>query len=349
MTKTNEKWERFKRELLAWKEAHAEEYNAFAKKMESSDIGLMELADVLKHETPALAKAWSEQWEGDSTEDYERMNEIVRKSETLSSWVNGTNAANRCQPEDNLGKMLLCWIVYGQMFECIVRYYERIKSSPEVGFVHRYLWIPFLIRQAINASIKSGYRTKQDWNRYFKLSKAYKEDAVVGETVWEELRQQLTDEEKVILEESKKALETEVEVMNPSLKSGRKKSKAMPLSNYIDSPDKEAVLETVRRFIAENNTGFGLAIPYFALTKLGLLRNIEDDKEYSIALNLQFSDSMPELKSESSCRQALGNLKKPQYIMKKGKQIEAPLVEDDKHRILLERLMDELNTTLHSL
>ena len=96
-----------------------------------------------------------------------------------------------------------------------------------------------------------------------------------------------------------------------------------------------------------NNTGIGLELPYFALTQLNLFTRLIADKEYSVAIDRQYSD-IENRKSESSCRQALGSLRKQQYVMIDGKQRSGTLIESDEIVTKLEKLKADITAVLPS-
>lgn len=63
----------------------------------------------------------------------------------------------------NIGPLTLSWIIYGQMFETVIRQYEKLRQSKHVGYFQKHVIIPLLIKSAIRASVKNGYRTQCDW------------------------------------------------------------------------------------------------------------------------------------------------------------------------------------------
>lgn len=194
MAKTNERWENFKQQVLEWKKAHKDEYIIFADIMNNrGDKVFRDMADFLKEQLPELIEAWESHWQDDSNDEMRDLNEIVLKSDILKNWI-GEMESNDAASKSHVGPLTLCWIIYGQMFESIVRYYENLKQSKDVNKIQKMTIIPLLMKSAISASINSGYRTKHDWDMYFKLAKAYKEDFSVAETTWEEMKAEITDE-----------------------------------------------------------------------------------------------------------------------------------------------------------
>jgi len=251
MAKTNERWEQFKRQVLEWKNAHNDEYLDFAKKMDTaSGAGFMEMALLMQKQMPELMTAWEKRWHDDSRDTMEELDGIVLKSDVLKTWIGEVEGKN-ASDIDNIDPLTLCWIIYGQMFETVIRQCEFILRSSKVGFIQKHVVLPMVIKKAIRTSIKNGYRTQRDWDLYFKLAKAYGEDATVAEAVWESMKDELTDDrERTILEEANLALQANI-VAGQS--AGRNKAKFYPLSAYLTCDNKDEVLPIIKRHIEQKN------------------------------------------------------------------------------------------------
>jgi hypothetical protein len=182
-------------------------------------------------------------------------------------------------------------------------------------------------------SIKNGYRTQGDWDQFFAMKKAVK-SGDIGDWVMDEVKKDLQSDTIDSREVEKTPTE---ETKAP----GRKKASDYPLIEYLNCDNKEAVIEVIRRFIISNNSGNGLALPFFALEQLELFVRLITDKEYSVGLTKQFAD-IPNLKSESSCRQAIGAMRKSQFITIDGKQRTGALYESDEYSHLLAKLKEDI-------
>lgn len=156
----------------------------------------------------------------------------------------------------------------------------------------------------------------------------------------EDIRKENPDEDTEPNESAPARISTDT-VVKPK-NTGRKKSEIRPLSGYLSCNNPDAVIEIIRKFIINNNTGNGLALPYFALTQLGLFSRMIDNKEYSTGLMKQF-EGIANLKSESSCSQAIGNLRKPQYVAVNGKTVQGTLLESDEYALKLEDLKTKIS------
>ncbi len=190
----------------------------------------------------------------------------------------------------------------------------------------------FAARQIIKASVRGGYRTIEDWEYYFSHKKAI-DSGDVSEWAMSGLRERSGSKEGADI--------GNVPVADEPNGSGRKKSDKLPLADYMDCVNKDAVLDVIRKFITDNNTGNGLALPYFALSELGLFKRMIDAKEYSVGIKKQF-EGIGNLKSENSCRQALGNLRKQQFVVIDGKQRKGSLLESDEIAPKLEKLKNNI-------
>lgn len=345
----NERWEIFKHQVLQWKNAHDDEYFDFAEKMDNATgKGFIAMARFLNKQLPELMAAWQRRWRNDAPDDnMDELDDIVLKSDILKEWIGDVEAndTNTTNGSKNLGALTLCWIIYGQMFETVIRQYERFRLSKRVGYLQKHVIIPMLIKRAIRASVKNGYRTQHDWDMYFKLAKAYKEDAAVAETVWEEMKAEITDaKELAVMEEANYALQKSHST------TGREPAKSKPLNDYLTCEDeevKQAVISVIREHIKQNKSGVSIALTFVALKELGIITGINYDVEYYYALSLQFKD-FKELRSESSCKHALGDVQKTKWIYKDGRQCKGRLHEDDKYAPLYNMLLQKLRSAMES-
>jgi len=345
MEKTNERWERLKAQVLEWKNAHNDEYLDFAKKMDTaSGAGFMEMALLMQKQLPELMTAWDMRWRDDSHDSMEELDGIVLKSDVLKTWISEVEGKN-ASDIDNIGPLTLCWIIYGQMFETVIRQCESLQHSSKVGFIQKHVVLPMVIKKAIRTSIKNGYRTRRDWDLYFKLAKAYGEDASVAEAVWESMNEELTDDrERTILEEANLALQA-----SPlsEQSAGRNKAKFYPLSAYLTCENKEEVINIIKRYIERNNSAVPIAMTYTALQELGIISGITVNTEYYHALTLQYPD-LDGMKSKSSCLHALGEVQRTQKIYNDGRLCDGRLNEDDRYAPLYNTLMPKLTEAMEN-
>jgi len=145
MEKTNERWEHFKLQVLEWKKVHNDEYLDFARKMDTaSGVGFMEMALLMQKQLPELMTVWEKRWHDDTRDTMEGLDGIVLKSDVLKTWIGEVEGKN-ASDIDNIGPLTLCWIIYGQMFETVIRQCEFILHSSKVGFIHKHVVLPMVI------------------------------------------------------------------------------------------------------------------------------------------------------------------------------------------------------------
>lgn len=358
MKETNKKMthEEFKAGLLEWKDRHIDEYNRFARQMRSGDTAAyIQFYTGIIMRLPGLSRRWQREWNSDSVMDFDNMVMTVSTSSVPQDILNEysmqrdvpfqekpeksdiSNFFRRIlgmKPKRNViisAPLILCWLYFGKSFEAM---YELIETQMESDYADNMdrEKCSFAGKQVITASINGGFRTIADWDNYFRHKKAIdsgnvSEWAMSGLRARPEVKDDTTKENAPVVNEPKT--------------SGRKKADNLPLIDYLNCDNKDAVIDVIRKFIIDNNTGNGLALPYFALSEMGLFKRLIDAKEYSVGITRQY-ENIENLKSESSCRQALGNLRKQQFVTIDGKQRNGTLLESDDIAPKIEKLIAEI-------
>lgn len=348
--------EEFKAGLLEWKNRHTDEYNRFARHMRLGDAAtyIRFYADIIRR-LPSLGKQWRQEWDSDGVTNFDNMVMKVSTSAVpqgiLDDYFTQKDLPPQEEPEESpvanffrriLGlkpvkkvsisaPLILSWLYFGKSFESMYELVETQMKSDYADNMDKEK-CAFAGKQIINASVKGGYRTIEDWENYFSHKKAI-DSGDVSEWAMSGLRESSVNMEAAKTENAP--------VVNEPKASGRKKADCLPLADYLNCVDRDAVLDVIRKFITDNNTGNGLALPYFALSELGLFKRMIDAKEYSVGITKQFED-IGNLKSESSCRQALGNMRKQQIVIIEGKQRNGILLESDEIAPKLEKLKNNI-------
>lgn len=368
-------WEQFKEELLRWKNAHTEEYNRFTRAMQSCDaVGFIKFYRKITDLMPKLDSQWRRVWDSENLADIDDMVLSLRESDLPENLLReyseekdkpvddgaslGHTVMNIIRrisgkkpvPTVNLSSpMVMSWLVYGRSFETMYEILVSQMNMAGVDFKDRESCLQ-VSRTLIQSSINSRYRTKDDWEDYFGRRKAIS-SGEVGNWIMEEMKKEFISPQKeevssvdiiaapAVTEEH--SVIEEPRVTEEPKPAGRRKAETKPLVEYLSCVNKDAVIDIIREYIKANNTGVGLALPYFALMELGLFTRLIADKEYSVAIDRQYSD-IENRKSESSCRQALGSLRRQQYVMIDGKQRNATLIESDDIAPKLARLKAEI-------
>ncbi len=379
------RFERFKAEILRWKGEHREEYNRFARSMADGDERLyIEIFKAVAKQSRKTIKALELCWDDDSKKDFEEVNmafnedalptwlvDDFHKQESLSQAECDTGAkgegflsalVKRIFKRQEKGKveisapLVLSWLFYGKSFESMVRMTATLGRQTSAGTVYRRN-CSLACRSVIRASVRLGYRTMEDWDRFFAMEKAIAEGKVEDWALMEvrkEMREEVEEkEEETELPEPQTTVPNEGSAVNEECgekeeenrSPGRQRSRDRELSEYIDHECREEIIDAVRQFIIHNNTGNGLAMPYFALLELGLFDGPLTVTEYSNAIFRQFGD-IGNLKSHSSCRQALGTMLRPQPIILGGKNATGSLLESDIYAPIYEKLKEDIRTVM---
>ena len=195
----------------------------------------------------------------------------------------------------------------------------------------------FVARQIISVSIKNGFRTQADWDRYFAMNNAI-ENGHIGEWALQSVADEMKSEDDTNTDIVEPDIDAEPKVQRTA---GKKKIQERPLIDYLDCENKETVIQCIRNFISINTSAVHQALPFYVLKEMRLVAGMHTAKEYSIGLILQFPD-LPSLKSESAIRQAVGFLKTAKHVIKDGKDQSAPLIESDENRELFRTLAEEI-------
>lgn len=352
-----EKFEAFKARILKWKNEHREEYNEFARIMTNCDETFYyQIFKTVSGQMRHIAREWELSWgdDGDETFDSvfilvskenlpqkidEMFSEPVPDTERKHRWMNIVRRMIGMKPKKKVrlsAPLLLSWLFYGKSFESMMAMLEKQMSNPHIERIDR-IKCSLASRSVIAVSIKGGYRTKEDWESYFAMEKADK-DNETGEWALQDVMQDMTTE----IEE---ASETEdVQHTMP----GRKKSKGNPLIDYLPTDSGEAIVSYIRSFVISHRSAMQQALPYFVLREMPLRLPLLNGVEYAIAMTKQFPD-VSELRSDHSLRQAVGKLAgtDTQMLMKDGKMQVCRYIESDEYRELLRQLRDDLREWFH--
>lgn len=360
-------YEQFKEDILQWKNTHREEYNCFSRLMTNGDERqYLAICKAIFRQLPSIRREWELSWNDDSTDGLANINmqfaenavpgqivELYRKQReennplpdnippvTLWGRIKSFFSGKSSKPGVTLSApLVLSWLYYGKSFEAMVSMIEKQMKNPKADNADR-LGCSLVVKQIINVSIKNGFRTRADWDRYFAMNNAI-EKGHVGEWALQAITADMETDE-----ESRDTITTRTEdsVRGPVVQrvAGKKKIQERPLADYLDHENKEVVLHHIRDFISVNTSAIHQALPFYVLKELGLVAGMHTAKEYSMGLTLQFTD-LPSLKSESAIRQSVGFLRTAKHVIKDGKDQMAPLIESDENRELFQKLAQAIS------
>ena len=360
-------YEQFKEDILQWKNTHREEYNCFSRLMTNGDERqYLAICKAIFRQLPSIRREWELSWNDDSTDGLANINmqfaenavpgqivELYTKQReennplpdnippvTLWGRIKSFFSGKSSKPGVTLSApLVLSWLYYGKSFEAMVSMIEKQMKNPKADNADR-LGCSLVVKQIINVSIKNGFRTRADWDRYFAMNSAI-EKGNVGEWALQTITADMETDE-----ESRDTITTRTEdsVRGPVVQrvAGKKKIQERPLADYLDHENKKVVLHHIRDFISVNTSAIHQALPFYVLKELGLVAGMHTAKEYSMGLTLQFTD-LPSLKSESAIRQSVGFLRTAKHVIKDGKDQMAPLIESDENRELFQKLAQAIS------
>lgn len=362
-------YEQFKADILRWKNVHREEYSRFARLMTNGDEKqYLAICRAIFKKLPKIKTEWELCWNDDSVEGLDNIDlqfkenavpgqivELYRKQREESSplpdippttlWdrMKSFFSGKPQEPGVTLSApLVLSWLYYGKSFEAMVGMIDKQMKNPKADKADK-MSCSFVIRQIIDVSVKKGFRTKADWDRYFSMSEAI-EKGNTGEWALQSVAEEMEVDNN---NASTTNLEDTYTDVTPTVQrtAGKKKIQERPLAEYLDCENKEVVISCIRNFITVNTSAVHQALPFYVLKDLRLVAGMHTAKEYSTGLALQFPDLLT-LKSESAIRQAVGFLKTARHVIKDGKDQSALLIESDENRELFQTLVGSIRNII---
>ena len=354
-------YEQFKADILQWKDSHREEYRRFAKMMaDGNEMQYLAVCRAIFKQLPGIRREWQQSWCDDSTDSFRNIGLHFKENAVPGQIVElyrKQREENAAPPSSLWGRMkyifrqslrkrfvtlsaplVLSWLYYGKSFEAMVDMVSRQAGHPKAGNAER-MGCSIVVRQIIEASIKNGFRTQEDWDEHFAMKGAI-EKGSIGEWALQSVKDKMggNDTGSIQTSTTGSGIGTAPQALRTA---GKKKIQERPLADYLKCGNREEVLQCIRRFVSINTSAVHQALPFYVLKDLRLVAGMHAAKEYSVGMALQFPD-LPSLKSESAIRQAVGFLKTAKHIIKDGKDQMAPLIESDENRELFRSLVQEI-------
>ena len=366
MTESRLTYDQFKADILRWKNSHREEYNRFARLMANGDERqYLAICRAIFKQLPKVKIEWELCWGDDSVEDFDNIN-LLFSEESVPEQI--VEAFQKQREENNASygasssfwnkvksffrskskrhgiilsaPLVLSWLYYGKSFEAMVSMVNKQSANPKADRMDRQS-CSWVVERIIQVSIKNGFRTQADWDKYFSMNRAI-ENGTIGEWALQSATAEMesdTDRNVGGAESTDSGIDAVSKIQRTA---GKKKIQERPLIDYLNCKNKTEVLQCLRSFVSINRSAVHQALPYYVLKELRLVDGMHTAKEYSVGLTLQFPD-LPSLKSESAIRQAVGSLKTARHIIKDGKDQSAPLIESDENRELFRTLTEEIS------
>ena len=315
MTESRLTYDQFKADILQWKNSHREEYNRFARLMTNGDERqYLAICCAIFKQLPKVKTEWELCWGDDSVEDldnisllfceesvpeqivdtFQKQREENNSSDGISSsaWSKVKSFFRSKSKRHGIilsAPLVLSWLYYGKSFEAMVSMVSKQSANPKADRMDRQS-CSWVVEQIIQVSIKNGFRTQADWDKYFSMNRAI-ENGTIGEWALqsatnENVTNDMTDEPEQQQQHTTKQANTEYfgdMPINDAPKSrGRQKAKEMPLVNYLNCANKDIVIDIIRKFISKYDTAAEQALTYYALNELGLLTDIGNCAHHSI-------------------------------------------------------------------
>ena len=348
-------YEQFKADILQWKDAHREEYRRFAKMMaDGNEVQYLAVCRAIFRQLPGIKKEWQMSWCDDSTDAFGNIGLHFRENavpgQIVELYRKQREEEAATPPSSFWGKvksffrgmtghvslsapLVLSWLYYGKSFEAMVDMVSRQAEHPKAGNAER-MGCYIVVRRIIEVSIKNGFRTQEDWDKYFAMKGAI-EKGSIGEWALQSVKDGMGDgdTENDPSEAPGSGNGTAPQTQRTA---GKKKIQERPLADYLKCGNKEAVIQCIRRFVSINTSAVHQALPFYVLKDLQLVAGMHAAKEYSVGMALQFPD-LPSLKSESAIRQAVGFLKTAKHVINDGKDQMALAFSGNKREAIILR------------
>ena len=290
MDERNLTYDQFKADILHWKNTHREEYNRFARLMTNGDERqYLDICKAIFRQLPRIKTEWELCWDDDSKGNFEnidlmfkedavpkRIVELYHEQREESNPLHDTAPATlwdriksifSSKPEEPRiilsAPLVLSWLYYGKSFEAMVSMVSKQAGSPEADEADRQS-CSFVTRQIISVSIKSGFRTRADWDEYFAMNEAIKENRI-GEWALQSATAEMesdTDRNVGGAESTDSGIDAVSKIQRTA---GKKKIQERPLIDYLNCKNKTEVLQCLRSFVSINRSAVPPALPYFVL------------------------------------------------------------------------------------
>jgi len=357
-----ERFEDFKAGIWKWKTDNREEYNRFAQMMAGCDEqGFFLFYRAVAKQMPQLVRQWEVVYNDDTCPDKFAEIYVLFKEQAVPQQIIGQYGRERdsfsngafpsllwqrirkffnWRPEPRIrisAQLVLSWLFFGRSFETMVLMLEKQAKCPEAGMLDIQT-CGYVSKLVIQTSIKGRYRTWKDWERFFSEQNAA-QNGNLGEWTLKEAHSEETPMPQPA--PSERQMPTDTTAATPAIAvAGRPKAKDLPLRDYLNCENKDAVVSVLRRFLISQHTANGQALSYYALKQIELL-TVKTDKEFSVGVVKEFGD-IPTLKSESAIRQAISQLRREQYITVNQKMRSGRLLDSDELAPILRRLKEEI-------
>ena len=310
----NTRFEQFKQEVLAWKEEHRDEYNRFSRMMAESDgMEFVMLYRFCSKLLPAYAKEWKSQWSGEGTMDFDRFDAKVQSSKLAKVWVDRFHY----HKEDMTANLVLSWMLFGRSYETMITLLEGYANDEKNGRIIRTICAR-TIKYIISSSIKSGYRTREQWDEFQSEQQMLQEKDATGWAMKDIARNaEIAETAEPTPKEPEEVIDASEDT--PSSVDDQPQEDPPLLADFIFCDNKDHVLQVTHDYFLVKSLAKNMAYVNIAMLKMGILREYHDEKTFYQALVNQYPDiSFKALRSYRDARQKLMDAAGVRFIYEIG-------------------------------
>ena len=143
--------------------------------------------------------------------------------------------------------LVLSWLYYGKSFEAMVGMVSKQSANPKADRMDRQS-CSWVAEQIIQVSIKNGFRTQSDWDRYFSMNDAI-EKGNIGEWALQSVINENGGNGDMVNDTTNTLTDTDSDATSKIHRTaGKKKIQERPLIDYLDCNNKEEVFRTYPQF-----------------------------------------------------------------------------------------------------
>jgi hypothetical protein len=210
--------------------------------------------------------------------------------------------------------LVLSWMLFGRSYETMVTLLESYASDEKNGRIIRIICAK-AIKYIISSSIKSGYRTREQWNEYQSECQILKDGDATG---WVMKDIAKTTETVQASQEGPEALSNAS--INCTQPEENLDQETPPLlTDFLFCENKDRVLQVIHDYFLVMSLAKNMAYVNITLLQMGILREYHDEKTFYQALVNQYPDiTFKALRSYRDARQKLMDAAGIRYIYEIG-------------------------------
>ena len=242
--------------------------------------------------------------------DYDRFDTKVQSSKLAKVWVDRFHY----HKEDMTANLVLSWMLFGRSYETMVTLLESYANDKKNGRIIRTICAK-TIKYIIYSSIKSGYRTREQWGEYQSECQMLKDGDATG-WVMKDLAK--TTETAQVNQEEPEAL-SNASTNDTQPEENLEQETPPLLADFLFCENKERVLQVIHDYFLVKSLAKNMAYVNISLLQMGILREYHDEKTFYQALVNQYPDiTFKALRSYRDARQKLMDAAGIRYIYEIG-------------------------------